>query len=107
MNNVMSERKHAIVWGYHEKEPLTAEPCPECDGRGRFYDGTVQIEHCGHCNGLGWFGIEPRLPVQAIPGSVEKIAMLSVRYASGVPLWNDEDGPAPGADDVYAMSLAS
>lgn len=87
-----------IIWGGLDGEPLTAEPCGRCDGRGFFPDGPFKERDCDACNGLGWFGIDPRLPVQGHPGSPEKIAMLTVRYASGVPLWNDADGLLDDAD---------
>ena len=32
------------------------------------------------------------MPVRARAGSVEKVAMLTVRYCTGVPLWNPQDG---------------
>jgi hypothetical protein len=54
---------------------------------------SVEVDDCEHCGGCGWFGIDPELPVMADPGSVERIAMLSVRYAAGVPIWNDNDRP--------------
>jgi hypothetical protein len=100
--NVMSG-ENSIIWGFQNGKPLTAERCSQCDGRGFFSEGSVGGRDCNHCSGRGWFGIDPRLPVQGRPGSREKIAMLTVRYASGVPLWNDADG---ATDEAHARRLA-
>ena len=67
--------------------------CGVCGGHGDFMDSSGQRAACAHCGGHGWFGIDPEMPVMADQGSVEKIAMLSVRYSTGVSLWNSEDGP--------------
>lgn len=64
------------------------------------------MAHCERCDGQGWLGIDPHQPVEAQPGSIAKIAMLTVRYASGVPLWNDKDGPA-SADETCSVRLAT
>ena len=37
------------------------------------------------------FGVDPRQPTQAKPGSPEKVLMLAARYAAGLPLWHEED----------------
>lgn len=90
-----------IVWGIRNGKPLTAVVCPDCGGRGRLFQSTPELDECKNCAGLGWFGIDPWQPVAARPGSPEKVAMLTVRYASGVPLWNEQDGPV--ADDDAAL----
>ncbi|MEX0704764.1 MAG: hypothetical protein WD069_21885 [Planctomycetales bacterium] len=36
-------------------------------------------------------GIDPRAPTPAKPGSEDKVMMLAARYASGLPLWHDQD----------------
>lgn len=36
-------------------------------------------------------GIDPYAPTHARPGSEAKVAMLSARYAAGLPLWHNED----------------
>lgn len=101
----MNAEERNLVWGFHQEQPLTAEPCPACAGEGRFVNEGVPGDDCEHCDGKGWFGIDPHRPVVAPPGSNAKIAMLSVRYASGVPLWNEQDGPPP-AEDAHHVRLA-
>lgn len=66
--------------------------CGECGGTGDFLLDSGDRVVCKHCAGRGWFGIDPKMPVNAPAGSVAKMAMLTVRYASGVPLWNPQDG---------------
>ncbi len=87
--------KHSIVWGRKGNQKLTAQRCPVCDGIGRLFANTIHRVDCVRCGGMGWFGIDPRMPVKASPGSDEKVTMLSVRYATGLPLWNDKDSPEP------------
>lgn len=84
-------------------ELLTAQRYTRCDGQGFFAEGPLEERDCSACDGLGWFGIDPRLPLRGRPGSCEKVVMLAVRYASGVPLWNDADGLL---DDTHAHKLA-
>ncbi len=47
-------------------------------------------------------GINPGAPTEAKPGSEEKVMMLAARYASGMPLWHQDDcydhGPMAAAD---------
>jgi hypothetical protein len=81
-----------IVWHRVGTTALLAGRCASCGGAGRFFLSNGEHLDCEECVGCGWFGIDPRVPVQAQPGSVEKIAMLTVRYASGVPLFNGRDG---------------
>lgn len=88
----MIDSRDLIVWGRKNDKPRVAERCPKCRGKASISAGAAE-DDCDLCGGLGWFGIDPLQPVEARPGSVEKIAMLGVRYASGVPLWNDQDGP--------------
>ncbi|HID23311.1 MAG TPA: hypothetical protein EYP14_13045 [Planctomycetaceae bacterium] len=40
---------------------------------------------------LSEFGVDPRQPTKARPGSDEKVRMLAARYATGLPLWHEED----------------
>ena len=84
-----------------------AARCAECGGEGRFFDQEGESVDCEHCSGQGWFGVDPHQPVMAVPGTVAKIAMLTVRYASGVPLWNPADGVnhrrAPGLIESSAV----
>jgi hypothetical protein len=81
-----------------------AARCGMCSGVGYFFEDSPDHVTCEHCGGVGWFGIDPKMPVMAHPGSVAKVAMLSVRYSSGVPLWNAQDsvGPQPVAADAFA-----
>lgn len=43
-------------------------------------------------------GIDPVKPTAAMPGSEEKVLMLSARCTAGLPLWNDKDGYIDGED---------
>lgn len=70
---------------------------------GRLFGAGMDTEDCAHCGGQGWFGIDPHMPVQAGAGSVQKVAMLSVRYANGIPLWDQRDG----VDGDVARRLAA
>lgn len=81
-----------IVWSHSAKRVRLAARCGMCNGAGRFYGANIESENCEHCNGHGWFGINPKLPVEALPGTVEKVAALTVRYATGTPLFNKRDG---------------
>ncbi len=36
-------------------------------------------------------GIDPLRATEAKPGSEHKVLMLAARYASGLPLWHDDD----------------
>jgi hypothetical protein len=89
--------KDLIVWSRTGGRIRLAARCGKCGGEGRFFAANVESEDCQHCKGCGWFGIDPKVPVEALPGSVEKVAALSVRYASGLPLWNRNDGFDPEA----------
>lgn len=90
----MSKKKceDLVVWGREDGLVRLAARCGECGGEGRFIDSSGEGHNCEACEGLGWFGIEPERPVAAHAGSVAKVAMLSVRYATGAPLWNPKDG---------------
>ena len=100
----MSRSEDLIVWSRKKGFIRIAARCGVCGGYGRLYVQSVEVDDCAHCHGLGWFGIDPKLPVTAQPGSVERIAMMSVRYASGVRLWNQHDRPE---DERTARSLAT
>lgn len=82
-----------VIWGRVGNRVLLGARCGECGGAGDFFNTSMERIECVHCEGHGWFGIDPAMPIQANPGSVEKVAMLSVRYTSGVPLWNPQDSP--------------
>lgn len=47
-------------------------------------------------------GIDPFGPTTAKPGSEEKVLMLAARYASGAPLWHDEDAEDQGPGNSMA-----
>ena len=87
----MSRSEDLIVWSRKKGLARLAARCGHCGGHGRHYLQSIEADNCAHCEGLGWFGIDPEEPVSAQPGSVERIAMMSVRYASGVRLWNGQD----------------
>lgn len=81
-----------IAWNRIGTMICLAARCGECGGTGDFLRDSGDRVICDHCSGQGWFGIDPKMPVNAPAGSVAKMAMLTVRYASGVPLWNPQDG---------------
>jgi hypothetical protein len=84
--------ENLIVWSQDGDRFQLSARCGECSGMGRILVSGVAYDDCGACNGLGWFGIDPQMPVMAHVGSAAKVAMLTVRYASGVPLWHAGDG---------------
>ncbi len=90
MTNITED---TIVWRTDRNGSLQASRCTACNGVGRNHAGSRVGENCMQCDGLGWFGMDPEMPISAQPGSIEKIVMLSVRYRSGLPLWNKNDGP--------------
>jgi len=87
----MSKNEDLIVWGSQGSQLLLGARCSGCGGRGRLFESPVDHDSCQPCGGLGWFGIDPNQPVTASAGSVAKIATLTVRYASGLPLFNARD----------------
>ena len=91
----MSKSENLIIWGRRRSEWLLAARCGMCGGRGQVAKSDLEYVDCQHCAGLGWFGIDPRMPLMALQGSTAKIAMLSVRYAMGVPLFDDRDYKDP------------
>jgi hypothetical protein len=86
-----------IVWSRSGTKLRLAARCGMCNGMGRFYGANIESEDCEHCYGRGWFGIDPKVPVEALPGTVEKVAVLTVRYATGTPLFDRRDGFDPEA----------
>ncbi len=91
---IMIDNTETVVWGHEKNQPLVGRRCQSCEGNAPLPHGSGFAE-CEECGGLGWTGIDPHKPVTAAPGSAEKVAMLSVRYAAGWPLWNEQDGPEP------------
>ncbi|MBT4864284.1 MAG: hypothetical protein HON53_04075 [Planctomycetaceae bacterium] len=81
-----------IVWSQEGDQLQLGARCGECNGAGRVLTSAVEYDDCDACSGIGWFGIDPERPVMAHVGSAAKVAMLTVRYASGVPLWHPGDG---------------
>lgn len=81
-----------IVWSQDGNRLRLSARCGECSGMGRVLASNVAYDDCDACDGLGWFGIDPEKPVMAHAGSTAKVAMLSARYARGVPLWHAGDG---------------
>ena len=61
------------------------------------FESVVDVEyHVGFGNGAEGvdyesLGIDPNGCTEAKPGSEHKVLMLAARYASGLPLWHDED----------------
>lgn len=92
-----------VIWQQDGDTTLLAARCGGCDGTGRVAAETEEYHDCTACLGLGWFGIDPELPVMAHAGSAAKVAMLTVRYATGVPLWHVRDGRD---DDLRSRNLA-
>ena len=87
----MSDIENLVIWSRCGPQLRIAARCGVCGGTG-FIRTTLSADtDCAHCAGLGWFGIDPRMPVMARPGSAAKIAVLTVRYVSGVCLFNDRD----------------
>lgn len=91
----MAKNENLIIWSRTGYEVLLGARCADCQGEGRFFTNSSDNVDCERCDGRGWFGVDPHMPVMAPCGSVEKIAMLTVRYAAGVPLWNPLDRPQP------------
>lgn len=89
----MNNRESLIIWNRNGRLTMLAARCGACSGIGRFIEPAGQDADCEHCGGLGWFGIDPSQPVQALPGSTAKVAMLGIRYVTGKPLWHPQDGP--------------
>lgn len=88
-----------IVWGHHNGDLLYANRCRTCRGLGiiwiivhrRKLGPIKQSQQCTKCRALGWKGINPKQPTIAPPGTVEKSAVMQVRYHSGHDLWNELD----------------
>lgn len=51
-------------------------------------------------------GIDPVSPTVAKPGSDQKVVMLAARYASGLPLWHNEDCYDHGPGGILAAGLS-
>ena len=90
---VNSQSDNLIIWRRSESTVHLGARCGECQGLGRFFHNSIDSDDCRHCHGRGWFGIDPKLPIAAQPGSVAKVAMLTVRYAAGIALFNRLDEP--------------
>ena len=88
---MISRNENLIVWRRTQNALNLAARCAHCDGVGSILTRDLEREDCAACSGRGWFGIDPRSAASADPGSVEKVAVLGVRYASGEPLWNNRD----------------
>ncbi len=82
-----------IIWRRTRNRVHLGARCGECQGLGRFFYNSIDSDDCTHCHGRGWFGIDPKLPISAQPGSAAKVAMLTVRYAAGIALFNRLDEP--------------
>lgn len=87
----MNRNENLIIWRRTEKTLYLAARCAHCEGVGSVLTATFDRIDCVPCEGRGWFGIVPQHGATADPGSVEKVAVLGVRYATGSPLWNGRD----------------
>jgi hypothetical protein len=87
----VNRNENLIVWRRTENVLFLAARCAHCEGVGSILTPTFDRTDCVPCEGRGWFGIVPQHGATADPGSVEKVAVLGVRYASGTPLWNGRD----------------
>lgn len=87
----MNRNENLIVWRRTEDVLYLAARCAVCEGVGSILTPTFERIDCVPCEGRGWFGIVPQHAATADPGSVEKVAVLGTRYATGTPLWNGRD----------------
>ena len=87
----MNRNENLIIWRRTEAMLHLAARCADCEGVGSVLTTTLDRIDCESCEGRGWFGIVPQHAATADPGSVEKVAVLGVRYAMGTPLWNGRD----------------
>jgi len=87
----VTNNEHLIVWRRTEDTLFLAARCAHCNGTGSLLTPSFQRDNCAPCGGRGWFGIAPDWCATVDPGSVEKVAVLGVRYAAGQPLWNRRD----------------
>lgn len=90
-----------IILGRHRGRWLLGARCGCCLGTGYHMPQTGQRSECHRCQGCGWFGIDPTLPVFAHPGSAAKVATMTVRRARDVPLWNPLDGTFEARPDDF------
>ncbi len=88
---MICKNENLIVWRRTQETMHLAARCAHCDGVGSILTHTFERIDCTECYGQGWFGIRPESAATADPGSVEKVAVLGVRYAAGLPLWNGRD----------------
>jgi hypothetical protein len=82
-------------------ESVVAEEVESDDADLAFkYDGLYDED------GFRAIGIDPVSPTVAKPGSDEKVIMLAARYASGLPLWHNEDCYDHGPGGRLAAGLS-
>jgi hypothetical protein len=101
---MIDKNENLIVWRRTQTALHLAARCVHCDGVGSILSHTFERIDCVPCNGRGWFGIDPQSAASVDPGSVEKVAVLGVRYASGAPLWDRRDRCA--SETLAAEELA-
>ena len=86
-----------IVWNRKKTRLRIAFRCAHCGGvgieNGKPSGYTVKL--CKTCNGDGWFGIDPRVPTSAMPGSDVKVAVLQARVSLELPTCLRGDGRIP------------
>lgn len=84
---------HGRPLRYSKRRP-PAQPCPVCQGRGiaRAWQGACsRRDECPGCDGIGYHGIDPRVPTCVYPGTLEKVAVLRARFLAGVRLYRPGD----------------
>ncbi len=82
-----------MVWQRNGSSCRLGFICAECTGSGQVGGGSkfAYSEVCDVCDGTGWFGIDATQATTARRGSSAKLAVMQVRYAAGVPLFNRGD----------------
>ncbi len=76
--------------------------CDQCHGEGIDVNpDTKDKGDCAACEGLGWFGIDPVMPVPFRAGAA-RIPYYQVRYASGKVIFNQLDGLSSHQIDTLA-----
>lgn len=83
----------AVGWPLSCGLPRGVELCAVCEGSGREIgaDRDLLRSLCPACDGIGFFGIDPRRPTPGPRGSLLKTATLVVRHREGLPLFHPLD----------------
>lgn len=78
--------------------------CGKCEGTGCLGAVNEMKSDCKNCDGKGWFGINPVLPIN-LPIGERRIPYYQVRYASGNVIINQLDGLSVDQLDRIAVCL--